>query len=99
MNPIIDIRDNEKLCFAEKTKSIILQKSGGAMAPLAPPVSTSLIFYEVHSKRSNDVKYGLESLNFADLKIPVLVLSYMNSEIEILLEPLILRSYISLFCK
>ena len=35
MNPIIDIRDNEKLCFAEKTKSIILQKSEGAMAPLA----------------------------------------------------------------
>ena len=27
-------RDDEKLCFAEKTKSIILQKSGGAMAPL-----------------------------------------------------------------
>ena len=43
MNPIIDIRDNEKLCFAEKTKSIILQKSGGAMAPLAPPVSTALM--------------------------------------------------------
>ena len=31
-----------KNCFAEKTKSIILQKSGGAMAPLAPPVSTAL---------------------------------------------------------
>ena len=30
--------DDEKLCFAEKTKSIILQKSGGAMAPLAPSV-------------------------------------------------------------
>ena len=38
----IHTRDDEKLCFAEKTKSIILQKSGGAMAPLAPPVSTAL---------------------------------------------------------
>ena len=38
----IHTRDDEKLCFVEKTKSIILHKSGGAMAPLAPPVSTAL---------------------------------------------------------
>ena len=41
----IHTRDDEKLCFAEKTKIIILQKSGGAMAPLAtlaPPVSMAL---------------------------------------------------------
>ena len=40
----IHARDDEKLCFAEKT-SIILQKSGGAMAPLAPPVSTALLYH------------------------------------------------------
>ena len=39
----IHTRDDEKLCFVEKTKSIILQKSGGAMALLAPPVSTALL--------------------------------------------------------
>ena len=40
----IHTRNDEKLCFAEKTKSIILQKrGGGAMAPLASPVSTALV--------------------------------------------------------